>query len=253
MLLSDPPIVIQTTLFFAFGLSSTGSKSYYKALYGTLLSYGIILYKSYGIPQFNTEYLNRLIRDENTQYFMLALIWTTSAPLSVALIPYATFSLLHILNYTRNEIFSNLVGTSNASINALSQSIGKFVQANHAKAIYFVSNTEVWLILPMTIVTIFTGHTSFFTPFVYAQFLSFRYVFSPVTKQVVSGLDATLDKYIGSNPSLPTIVRTVYGKARDMIASYGDMEGRARQQQSAGAGAGSSTAPPAAAGTAGAQ
>ncbi|KAJ1341499.1 hypothetical protein BSLG_003927 [Batrachochytrium salamandrivorans] len=226
MLLSDPPIVIQTTLFFAFGLSSTGSKSYYKALYGTLLSYGIILYKSYGIPQFNTEYLNRLIRDENTQYFMLALIWTTSAPLSVALIPYATFSLLHILNYTRNEIFSNLVGTSNASINALSQSIGKFVQANHAKAIYFVSNTE---------------------------FLSFRYVFSPVTKQVVSGLDATLDKYIGSNPSLPTIVRTVYGKARDMIASYGDMEGRARQQQSAGAGAGSSTAPPAAAGTAGAQ
>ncbi|OAJ43496.1 hypothetical protein, variant [Batrachochytrium dendrobatidis JEL423] len=239
--------VIQAALFFAFGLFSTGHKGYYKALYGTLLSYGIILYKSYGIPQFNTEYLQRLVRDENTQYFMLALIWVTSAPLSVALVPYATFSTLHILNYTRNEILPNLIGTTTPTVNSLSQAIGKFVQTNHAKAIYFVSNTEVWVIMPMTIVTIFTGHTSFFTPLVYGQFLSFRYSFSPVTKQVVAGMDQRLNMWIVGNDRVPMFLRNLYSKARSLVVQYGDMEGRARRQSAAGndGSAGASGAAPA--------
>ncbi|KAL2911732.1 Transmembrane nucleoporin [Polyrhizophydium stewartii] len=224
--------VISAALFVALGLFAPRSRSYYFALYGTLLSYGIILYKSYGLPQFNTEYLQRLVRDENTQYFVLALLWTTSAPLSVALIPYATFSVLHVLNYTRNELIPNLVGQGPRST-AMMQAISKFVQSNHAKAIYFVANAEVWVIMPATIVTIFTGHTSLFTPVVYAQFLSFRYAFSPVTKLVFGQLDQTLDRYLMSNMSLPEWLRSAVRKTRDVVVYYGDLEARARAQAAA--------------------
>ncbi|KAI8924016.1 hypothetical protein BC831DRAFT_467988 [Entophlyctis helioformis] len=224
--------VIQSLLFIVYGFYRPEGKNYYKAYYGTLLSYGIILYKSYGVPQFNMNYVQRIVRDENTQYFMLALIWVSSAPISVTLVPYFVFSFLHILNYVRNEIIPNTLGTSSALGNTVAQRLGTFVNANHAKAINLVANHEVWVVMPFTILTIFMGQTSLFTPLVYAQFLSFRYAFSPVTKQVFRGVETKFDGWL-ANPRVPEWGRTGYRKVKELIVRYGDLETRARQQQAA--------------------
>eukprot|EP00842_Homolaphlyctis_polyrhiza_P000400 jgi/Hompol1/1360/HPOL_004765-RA len=223
-------MVLSLQFVWFLGHLMTESPAYYRAFYGTIISYGIILFKTYGAPKFSTEYAQRVLRDENTQYFMLAAIWTTSAPLFVALVPYAVFSLIHTLNFARNELIPNLLGANNPSATALSTAIGKLVQSSHTRAIYFVANTEVWVIMPMTIIAIFISRGSFFTPIVFAQFLSFRYAFSPVSKQVFAGLNATLDTNIANNMALPEWLRSGFRKVRELVIQYGDLEARARQQ-----------------------
>ena len=48
----------------------------YKLLYtGTLLSYSIVCYKAYGVPQFNTAFVRKAFVDENVQYALLAIWW----------------------------------------------------------------------------------------------------------------------------------------------------------------------------------
>lgn len=48
----------------------------YKLLYtATLLSYCIVCYKAYGVPQFNTAFVRKAFVDENVQYALLAIWW----------------------------------------------------------------------------------------------------------------------------------------------------------------------------------
>ena len=57
------------------------SWNYYKAYYGCILSYVIILIKSHPQPTLSKEYVARVLQDENTQYFLLALVWLFGAPI----------------------------------------------------------------------------------------------------------------------------------------------------------------------------
>ncbi|KAI8915577.1 hypothetical protein EDD86DRAFT_196362 [Gorgonomyces haynaldii] len=218
---------IQGSLCLAFG----SPWHYSKAYYGALASYLIILYKAHGFPQLNTQYAQRLLMDENTQYTILSVIWLTGKQLRVTLIPYVVFSVFHALGYVRTELLPKLFpGETLPQSRLITAQLTKFIQAYQARSVDVVARAELWIILPMTLFGIFWG-SSFFIPFFYFQFLSFRYFLSPVAKQACHEAKATLDKYIGNNPSLPAGIKVFYQKAIQMVIQYGDIEARARQQQ----------------------
>ncbi|KAJ3089854.1 hypothetical protein HK102_005311 [Quaeritorhiza haematococci] len=233
--------VIQASIFILYSrFDVSGQKNYNKAYYGTFLSYGIILYKAHGTPQISRAYLERVLMDENAHYLILAIVWWSSRPLWVTLIPFVTFSLFHSLTYFRQEIipqfFASPAGTQFSLSRKLSHAIGTFVSSYQQNALYFVAYLEVWLIMPFIIVSIFGGYASIFTPLMYAHFLKFRYFFSPMTKKALGDLRTRADARIGFNERMPDWVRSAYLRIRDTIIRFGDVEGMMRRQSTSQAG-----------------
>ncbi|KAI8902617.1 hypothetical protein BC833DRAFT_572694 [Globomyces pollinis-pini] len=207
-----------------FSLIYSGTWNYYKAFYGTLISYAIILYKSHGVPQLNKDFLAKTLQDENAQYFLVALVWSTAAPIKVALIPFATFSLFHSMGYIRSEFIPKVFpGNTLPQSKVVASGINSFMTKYQAQAITYVAYSEVWVILPMTIITIFWGGTSFFTPIMYSQFLQFRYLSSPITREVFTTSELTLDKYLDTETISPT-VRNGYLKVKEVIKRYVNLQ-----------------------------
>jgi hypothetical protein len=136
---------------------------------------------------------------------------------SVSLLPYLVFSFFHSLSFIKNEIVTKLP----QKFKQLAPSITSLVSKYQPKAVALVSKLEPWVImrkfnhyivltvLAMTVVAIFWG-SSFFLPIIYFQFLSFRYLCSPMTKEAVHQMGAFLDTNIEANTRIPEPVRKGY-------------------------------------------
>ncbi|KAI8799711.1 hypothetical protein BJ742DRAFT_781099 [Cladochytrium replicatum] len=234
--------VFQTFMYLFYSrFAKSGASSYSKAYYGTMLSFCIILYKAHGVPQFSRAYLQRILMDENTQYLLLSLIWLTSGPIWVTLIPFCTFSFFHALTYTREQILPNLFPAPGAATpgtfsfaRAVSNRIGQFMTTYQTPALYFVAYTEVYIIFPYVVLSILFGRASILTPLLYGHFLRFRHFFSPMTKEAFRDARTRFDGWILGNASVPAFVKSGYTRVRDLIEKYGNVEGemmRPQQQQ----------------------
>ncbi|KAJ3034062.1 hypothetical protein HK097_004636 [Rhizophlyctis rosea] len=243
--------VVQALIYvFVTRSSPSGASSFAKAFYGTLLSYGIILYKAHGTPQISRAYAQRVLMDENTQYLMLAFVWVNSKPLLVTLIPFLTFSIFHSLNYIRAEILPTLFPPThpNPISQRLSPLILSFVQKYQSQALRAVAYLEVWITMPALVISIFLRWTSFLSPLLYANFLRFRYYVSPMTKEAFGALRKRVDGVL-EREGVPPAVKGLYGKARDWLIAYGDVEAQARAREAGPAGgAGAAGAGPTATG-----
>ncbi|CAG8574321.1 11155_t:CDS:2 [Dentiscutata heterogama] len=60
--------------------ASEGASFYYTAYLGAMLSYGVVIYKSFGTPAPTWEYFQKVNRDENVFYLVLACVWFMNAP-----------------------------------------------------------------------------------------------------------------------------------------------------------------------------
>lgn len=98
-----------------------------------------------------------------------------------------------------------------------------------------VARAEIWVIFPMTIVSIFWGGASIFIPFLYFQFIQFRYLASPASRLALQETEIVLDKVFLQQAAVPEWARTGYSKGKEMLKKYGDLEARARAQQQAAA------------------
>ncbi|KAJ3199014.1 hypothetical protein HDU67_003166, partial [Dinochytrium kinnereticum] len=203
-----------------------GSKHYTKALWGTILSYGIILYKAHGVPSISKAYLQRVLMDENTQYLILSFVWLTSKPVWVVLIPFVTFSLFHSLNYTRTEVLPRLApaGTSMHTTVAtkIVPALLKFSQTYQSKALQGVAYLEVWLIPIYLIFAALLGWAGIVSPFLFAQFLRFRYFFSALTRKAVADLKTAADGVV-ARPGMPMWVGAAYRRVVGILEKWGDV------------------------------
>ncbi|KAI8618827.1 hypothetical protein BC830DRAFT_1165842 [Chytriomyces sp. MP71] len=217
---------VNTLIYIVF----SGPRNYVKTIWAILLSYGIILFKAHGIPQFATitPYLQRVMVDENTQYLLLACIWWTTKPIWVVLLPYATFSVFHAANYIRTELLPTAIPATSPlhslSSTRLIPALTYFTQTYQASCLKAVSYLEVFFILPYLIVFVFTGRVSLFTPVIFVQFLRFRYQFSPMTREAFAELKRRADAVF-----LGGAYQGYYLQAVDMIERYGNVA----QQQAA--------------------
>ncbi|KAJ3409718.1 hypothetical protein HDV05_004292 [Chytridiales sp. JEL 0842] len=233
--------VVQAVIYMTYGrFLASGPRNYSKAIWATLLSYGIILYKAHGIPQFNKMYLQRVMTDENTQYLLLALIWLTSKPVWVVLLPFATFSFFHSIHYIRSEVLPTLFPSSSPMHASITLKIAplllSFSQKYQALALKMVSYAEVILIFPYLCLSVLFGYVSFFTPVLYAQFLRFRFFFSPMTRQAFGEVKVRMDKWILGNEKVPAAVKSGYLKVVEFLVKWGD-QGVAGGAAGAGRGA----------------
>lgn len=205
---------------------------YKKSFLGVLISYGIVLYKLYGLPKFNKMYWIRLTNDENFQYMLLSMIWMTSPPLFFLLMPYGLFSFFHALQYMISNIFPVFVPNPSEKQKSMISSVQRFINVYQPAAIQANAKLEVLVILPALIVFIFLKRASIMEPFIYSQFLRFRYISSAMIQKEFANLRAAFDSKLLGNTKVPGVIQNAYVKVRDFMIKLGtDPNIAAAQQQ----------------------
>jgi len=209
---------------------------YKLAFAGALASYAIVVYKSLGTPQPNAAYVRKAMADENFQYFVLALYWFFARPMALVLVPYATFSLFHVLTFLRTNVLPRWLPATPAPGQAernpqspIAKALHAWVKANYDPAMRCVAWTEL-VILARVIVGGVIGllpyisrlplKNSIATPLLFAHFLRLRYFHSSFTRQVVHASDVYISKYAGAPDTHPTVKKVVEA-SRLIIMKWG--------------------------------
>ncbi|CAB4423774.1 unnamed protein product [Rhizophagus irregularis] len=214
-------VLFCTTIYFWYWITLSwpeGINYYYTAYLGAMLSYGVVVYKSFGSPQLNWEYFQKINKDENVFYLTLALMWFMSTPVFVTLIPYATFSLFHFITYLRANIlqaFSPAPAHSSSGSSSGTQtranSASKFIQ------IWVHKNYEP----AMNMIFL---QLRFITLLFYCFFLRMRYLMNTYTQQVFAAVARFLDERLlppSASPSIPPPVTKAYQHAKNAIIWMG--------------------------------
>lgn len=216
---------------------SEGASYYYTAYLGAMLSYGVVVYKTFGTPQLTRKYFQKINNNENVFYLGLSIIWFINAPVIVTLLPYATFSLFHSITYFRVKILQTLFPPSSHQSNSGSQSsstpssyerwandtsrfIATWVDRHHNQAMKTASFFEVVVITLTLIWNVLMFRLRFFTLITYFFFLRMRFHMNTFTKQVFVDLGQFLDGFLlppSASPSVPSYVTKAYRHAKSAV------------------------------------
>jgi len=198
---------------------------------GVIISYGIVVYKLFGAPKLNKMYWMKLTNDENLQYLLLAIVWMTSPPIIILLIPYAIFSLFHALEYGLNVLFPLFVPNPTDSQKGLAEKIRNFVNTYQPLSVNFIARLEVVGVLPLLILLVLCRRATFIQPFIFVQFLRFRYVTSPLVQREFAQLRLILDSKLLGNAKIPIGFQNAYVKVRDFVIKIGNDPNIGAQQK----------------------
>ncbi|KAG9303407.1 hypothetical protein G9A89_013733 [Geosiphon pyriformis] len=205
-----------------------------------MLSYSVVVYKLYGIPQLDREYFQRLNTDENLFYLGLAVCWWFNPPILVTPIPYATFSLFHLITYFRSNIIPTFVPeaaplliNSNAPVSGnakifvdLSKGLQNWVLKNYEGAMRSVSFAEVAIITSGLVAYIITWKIRLITLFFYLLFLRFRYHMNPFTKLAFKNVSERLDQVFlapSAETRIPRYVKIAYRQIKGLLVYAGQI------------------------------
>lgn len=230
----------------------SGYDLWYKVAYlGAIVSYGVVIYKSFGVPRTDRAYVQRALMDENVQYLAIAIYWCYIKPISITLIPYVTFSLFHLLTFTRTTILPAFIpasrapdGTTQVAGGNASKLIQTWVKDNYDRAMRFVSYAEVAIFARVFIGALLLRN-SLIAPLLYAHFLRLRFYMSSFTRAAFQHVRSELDG-LTQNPSCPPVVRKGYLTLTDLVSRYASTVLSINQDQPGGTNAAQPNASPAA-------
>lgn len=218
-------------LFYSF-LSTGKSTSYYRyTLFFELISYGIVIMQVHS----NSKSFNRsrFLRDENVQYFLLALtLWASSfkiGAISGALYSYAIYSFFHSMTYFQANILERIPISlqSQAAINARIT----YITSNfNQQALFIASTGEVMLFpyflmaVPNLVFKLFRDPVyvavQLFTFLALVVFVKLRYNEIQYTQAAVQQLDLRISA-VFANPMIPPQISALYNVAfKQFILRY---------------------------------
>jgi len=228
-------VVLLTTFWYLKAYVTFQSGNYawwYKASFlGSIISYAIVCYKSLGVPQPNIAYVHRALADENVQYFLMAILWWSSKPLPLALVPYFVFSLFHGLSFARTNIIPKVLpptpaptgpngtATNGPPVPALSRTIQVWVKANYDAAMVVVARVELLIFVRAVLGVLFLKN-SLLVPILYGHFLRSRYYYSAFTRDAVHTATALIEGFV-DRPGNPPTVKKVYDFVKAFVVKWG--------------------------------
>ena len=163
--------------------------------------------------------------DENVQYLVIAMYWCYVKPIAITLVPFVTFSLFHLLTFTRTTILPaampgsrNPDGTMQPAGGSASNMIQSWVKDNYDRAMRFVAYTEL-AIFARVLVGALLLRNSLIAPLLFAHFLRLRFYMSSFTRAAFQHVRGELDS-LTQKPSCPPAVRQGYLMLTDLVSRY---------------------------------
>ncbi|KAJ9081507.1 Transmembrane nucleoporin, variant 2 [Entomophthora muscae] len=103
-------VVLSTPLYILSLMvdKQNASRFYYRVFRGSMLSYGIVVWKGHKPLDISYSSLLKMFNDETTAYLSLACSWFFASPCLVSIFPFFVFSIFHCINYVRTRLFPTI-------------------------------------------------------------------------------------------------------------------------------------------------
>lgn len=211
--------------------------NYRLAFTSAAVTYGIVVYKAYrarsrASPARQPNWLLALLTDDNVQYLTVAMVWLFSRQVSVAVVPFAIYSVFHVASYSRATFLpvvfpadprsdGDAAGKPPQSSLPLAEALGRFVKQYYDASMGIVAASEllIWIRLMLSLLTFSRGAIFLFV--VYTAFLRARYAQSPFVQGQVRQLTARMDATI-ANQGTPPVVRQTWGTIKKVVGQVVD-------------------------------
>lgn len=201
----------------AFRSGGSGIWYYRLALLGAILTYSIVIWKTFSRAPRDMSLFQRMWADENVQYFQLALFLFVSKPFVTALMPYGIFSLFHTVSY----LSTNVIPTFKPEQTGINAYLQSFCKNYYERAMQLVAFIEVNLTTPLFIISVFSfSFTAFVNLVVWVSFLRYRYLTSAYTRQYVTRISLEGDRLV-ANQNVPPVVRNTWGSMKNVLSQLG--------------------------------
>lgn len=178
--------------------------AYYKAFAAAAATNALRMQQRVGTVSFTREFLARLLLEDSCHYLFYAILFLTSAPVTMALLPISLFAGLHAAAQIVKVLTA--IGHGGSSI---CLRLASLAHQHTTNCLGIIACGEIFLI-PVLISMIFVGKASLFVPFVYYRFLTLRYASqrNPSTRQAFAQMRYSLDQ-VAASPNCPQPVRSL--------------------------------------------
>ncbi|XP_072451006.1 transmembrane protein 33-like isoform X1 [Chiloscyllium punctatum] len=203
-----------STFFFLFPILGVaeGGQFYQRALLANALTSACRLHQRLPRFRFSRAYVTQALLEDSCHYLLYSLIFITSHPITLCLVPVAVFSLLHATAYTRKIL--DIIGPS--SMPWVRSFLDKMT--THQQSLFkFIAYNEI-LLMPAAVFMLFGGRAHLFLPFFYYRFLTLRYASrrNPYCRTLFYELRVAMEQ-MTARPSCPTFIRSACHKAIKLI------------------------------------
>ncbi|KAK9372251.1 uncharacterized protein V1513DRAFT_452833 [Lipomyces chichibuensis] len=183
---------------------------YRETFISVIVTYGIVLYRTYKSSSPTTT---ALLRDDNVQYMIIALLWLISKPLLATLPAFAIYSFFHVLTYTRTNVLPTMGVLPNSPVATKIQS---FVDNYNDKFTRAVANLELVLLVRLFLDALFWRKGSWISLLVYGSFMRLRFEQSAFTKLAVRNWEVRIDSLI-AHPTVPAFVKNGWTQVKAFL------------------------------------
>lgn len=179
---------------------------YYKVIMSNAATSALRLHQRVPRVQLNRQFLELLLLEDSCHYLFYSLIFVYAAPVILVLTPIFLFALMHFASYSL--VLLDCLGQNSWWGARLLISLVEF----QSRTILRLCALSEIIILPFTVLLVFTGRASLLTPFIYYQFLKLRLASqrNPFTRNVFYELRNGLSS-VSRKPAVPDIVRRMIG------------------------------------------
>ncbi|XP_017766380.1 PREDICTED: Krueppel homolog 2 [Eufriesea mexicana] len=177
---------------------------YYKVLMSNAATSALRLHQRVPHAQLSRQFLEHLFVEDSCHYLFYSLIFIYAAPVTLVLTPVFLFALIHFASDSLTLL--DCLAQNSCWAARLLISLVEFQAQNILRVCAFA---EI-IILPFTLLLVFTGRAGLLTPFIYFQFLKFRLASqrNPYTRNVFYEIRNGLSS-VSRKPMVPIIVRQI--------------------------------------------
>jgi hypothetical protein len=198
LLLSRLATIVFTLIYILpFFRSNTESNVYYtKALLSSAVTSGLRLRQRIPTLEFSRDFFFNLIREDSAHYLMYSFLFLSGTPMTIVLIPLATYAILHSSSFI-SQFITNFPAIKQLLIR---------VTENQVSLLRFIALNEI-LLMPIFIISIFVARSNFLLIFMYYRFLTLRYTShrNPYTRTLFSEIRQSVE-YLSNKPACPPII-----------------------------------------------
>ena len=174
----------------------------------------------------------------------MALTWLFSRQIPLALLPFAVYSVFHVLTYARSTLLPILQPPPQSSSpsqkppqSGTSEFIGKFVKGYYDSSMTLVAILEILLLFRILGSVLILQKGAFLLLITYAVFLRARFAQSTFVQQVFTQVGNRIDVY-AADQRTPPVARQVWEQVKGLLHQAVEMTDLKRYaqgpQQSAG-------------------
>ncbi|XP_034935709.1 Krueppel homolog 2 [Chelonus insularis] len=176
--------------------------AYYKVLMSSAATSALRLHQRIPRIQLNLQFIELLLVEDSCHYLLYSLIFLYASPVTMVLLPVFLFAVLHAASYSLTLL--DALGQNCCWPARLSISLVEFQSRNILRLCAFC---EI-LILPLTLILVFTGRAGLLTPFIYYHFFKMRLSSrrNQFTRNTFHEMRGALGS-VSQKPAVPGIIR----------------------------------------------